>query len=229
MHRLRQGLLLVAILAVTKLAFGAGADSVECTDVFVSGADGYHTFRIPVVLATPAGDLLAFCEGRKSSRNDHGDIDLVLRRSADGGRTWGPLQVVYEEGGDAKTTIGNPCPVVDRSTGTIWLPFCRNNDEVVITHSTDDGKTWSKPKSMTAQVKRPDWGWYATGPGIGIQLETAMHRGRLVIPCDHRERIDGNDIMFSHVFYSDDHGQTWKLGGSADKHTDECQDRKSVV
>jgi sialidase-1 len=133
------------------------------------------------------------------------------------------MQIVYEEGGDAKVTIGNPCPVVDQDTGRIWLPFCRNNDDVLVTFSDDDGKTWAKPLEITGSVKEPDWGWYATGPGVGIQLERGEHKGRLVIPCDHREQIDGKWVVFSHVFYSDDHGQTWKLGGSVDRYTDECQ------
>ena len=113
--------------------------------------------------------------------------------------------------------------MVDASTGTIWLPFCRDNDDVLVTSSSNDGLTWSKPREITTDVKRPDWGWYATGPGVGIQLRHGEHAGRMVIPCDHREKVDGKDTMFSHVFYSDDHGQTWKLGGSADRHTDECQ------
>ena len=72
------------------------------TDVFVSGTGGYHTYRIPAVIVTPKGTVLAFCEGRKTSRSDHGDLDLVLRRSTDDGKTWTPLQIVYEEGGDGE-------------------------------------------------------------------------------------------------------------------------------
>ena len=193
------------------------------TDVFVSGTGGYHTYRIPAVILAHEGTLLAFAEGRKTGRADDGDIDLVLRRSTDGGNTWGVMQVVYEEGGDAPITVGNPCPVVDRQTGRVWLPFCRNNDDVFVTSSDDDGQTWAKPHRITASVKRPEWGWYATGPGVGIQLEHGPHAGRLVIPCDHREPVDGRDLKHSHVFFSDDHGQTWKLGGTVDRHTDECQ------
>ncbi|MGD8239334.1 MAG: sialidase family protein, partial [Armatimonadota bacterium] len=195
----------------------------EQTDVYVSGEDGYHTYRIPALLVSKAGTLLAFCEGRKNSRSDHGDLDLMLKRSEDGGNTWSEQQIVYEEGGDAEITIGNPCPVVDQDTGTIWLPFCRDNDDVFITSSMDDGRTWAEPVEITKDVKRAGWGWYATGPGVGIQLERGPHKGRLVIPCDHREREDGKWVMHSHVFYSDDHGTTWHLGGSAPKHTDECQ------
>src|SRR5262249_8854591 len=145
------------------------------------------------------------------SRADHGDIDLVLRRSTDRGRTWEPMRLVYEEGGTRAVTIGNPCPVVDRETGTIWLTFCRDNDDVFVTSSTDDGRSWLPPRRITPAVTRPDWGWYATGPGVGIQLRDGPHRGRLVIPCDHGVMNSGRRVMSSHVVFSDDHGRTWTL------------------
>ena len=193
------------------------------TTVFTAGAEGYHTYRIPSLLTTPTGTLLAMCEGRKNNRRDHGNLDLVMKRSDDFGRTWSDLQVVYEEGGDAEVTIGNPCPVVDQETGFIWLPFCRDNDEVFITHSSDDGRTWAPPREITADVKHSDWGWYATGPGVSIQMTRGKYNGRLVIPCDHRELKDGKWVKLSHVFYSDDHGETWILGGTVADHADECQ------
>ena len=197
-------IVIMAALMCELLLGAAIADEPLRRDVFVAGTDGYHTFRIPSLLGTPAGTLLAFCEGRKTGRGDHGDLDLVLRRSADGGRTWGPLELVYEEGGDAKITIGNPCPVVDQATGAIWFPFCRDNRDVLVTHSTDDGRTWSKPRDITADVKPKHWGWYATGPGVGIQLQRGPHQGRLVIPCDHREPLEGRQATVSHCFFSDD-------------------------
>src|SRR5687768_6498388 len=202
--------------------------------VFAAGDEGYHTFRIPAVIASRKGTLLAFCEGRRNGRGDSGDIDLVLKRSTDGGETWGPLQVVADEGPD---TVGNPCPVVDRTTGRVWLPLTRNpgnyseqknktatgagSREVLICHSDDDGETWSKLENVTAQAKKPDWGWYATGPGCGIQLAD----GRLVIPCDHRVAgAPDAKASHSHVIYSDDHGKTWQIGGTvADDKTNECQ------
>lgn len=191
--------------------------------VFQSGTDGYHTFRIPAVVCLPSGTLLAFCEGRKNNANDHGDIDLVMKRSEDGGRTWGSIELVHEEGGDEKITIGNPCPVLDEETGVLWLPFCRDNKRVFVTSSSDEGKTWTAPVEITDSVKQPEWPWVATGPGVGIQLRYRAHKGRLVIPCDHRAIVDDVPTQLSYCFFSDDHGRTWQRGDSVGLHTDECQ------
>ncbi len=217
MHRL---VILAALFATSAVA---AADQPARSVVFQAGREGYFSFRIPAAIVTPRGTLLAFCEGRKTTRSDHGDLDLVLKRSRDGGRSWGPLELVYEEGGKAKITIGNPCPVIDQSTGTLWLPFCRNNKQVLVIHSVDEGRTWSKPVEITRAVTRSDWSWVATGPGVGIQLHHGRHKGRLVIPCDQGIVIEGRRVMYSHAFYSDDHGKTWVLGGRLEKHTDECQ------
>jgi sialidase-1 len=199
------------------------AEAGVVRDLFVGGQGGYHTYRIPSLLVTPNRTLLAICEGRKESKIDQGDIDLVLRRSANNGKTWSPVELLYEEGENRPITIGNPCPVVDARTGTIVLAFCRDNDEVFIITSQDDGQTWSKPRDITPQVKPPKWGWYATGPGVGIQLQRGAHAGRLVIPCDHSQVINTRRVMFSHVIFSDDGGETWRVGGKIDRHTDECQ------
>ena len=127
--------ILLALPLASLLALGCApteaersvAPEIVPTPLFVAGQDGYHTYRIPALLSTPKGTLLAFCEGRKTRRADDGDIDLLVKRSSDGGETWSPQTIIHEEGGDAEITIGNPSPVVDEDTGTIWLPFCRNN------------------------------------------------------------------------------------------------------
>lgn len=213
----------ICLLSLTFATAMCAASEPIATDVFVSGQEGYHTYRIPALITTQKGTLLAFCEGRKTSRSDHGDLDLVLRRSLDAGKTWQPMQLVYEEGGDKKITIGNPCPVVDQESGRVWLPFCRDNDDVLISYSDDDGRTWAKPREITRDVKQDGWGWYATGPGVGIQLTRGKQKGRLVIPCDHRRQINGRWVTHSHIFYSDDHGESWQLGGTVAPHTNECQ------
>ncbi len=209
------------------------------TDLWVGGEGGYHTYRIPALAVSPRGTLLAFCEGRRHSRSDWGEIDLLLRRSPDGGRTWQETQVVVTEPG---TTCGNPAPVVDRQTGTIWLLFCKNpaaggeplirkglaERTVWLTHSTDDGARWAPPVEITAGVKRPHWTWYATGPCHGIQLR----HGRLLVPCDHRTRPTESEGegRYSHVIYSDDHGATWQIGGVvAQEGTNECAAVETAV
>ena len=202
----------------------AAVDLFKDTELWTAGQDGYHTYRIPSLLVTAKGSVLALCEGRKTAGGDHGDLDLLVKRSTDGGRTWSPHAIVYEEGGDAKITIGNPCPVVDRSTGTIWLPFCRDNKQVLITHSDDDGKTWSKPRDLTADVVGKDWVWVATGPGVGIQMHDDPYPGRLVIPCDHRRTLaDKSSEWNSHMMYSDDQGKTWQIGKPIEPGGNECQ------
>lgn len=217
----------LAILVAAPLST-AGASDFSRTTLFQQATDGYHTYRIPSLTVTPKGTLLAFCEGRKNSGSDTGDIDLLLKRSVDGGRTFGEQVVVWDDGAN---TCGNPCTVIDRSTGTIWLLLTHNvgsdNESLItkrqgsgtrtvwVTKSTDDGVTWDAPKEITAATKKPEWTWYATGPGAGIQLRD----GRMIIPCDHRN----DDGDFSHVIYSDDHGATWNLGGVAGPGSNECE------
>jgi len=203
--------------------------------LFVSGQDGYHTYRIPALAVTPKGTVLAFCEGRKNGGGDSGDIDTVLKRSTDNGKTWGAQQVVWD---DAANTCGNPCAVADRDTGAVWMLSTWNHGDdhegqiiagkskdtrrVFVSCSTDDGVTWSKPREITSEVKLTNWTWYATGPGSGIQVEHGPHKGRLVIPCDHIEAETKH--YYSHVIYSDDHGATWRLGGRTPQHqVNECE------
>jgi sialidase-1 len=229
-------------------------EQVEQEDLFVSRAGGYHTYRIPALAVSARGTLLAFCEGRRNNRSDVGEIDLLLRRlpaprahdGTNAGSAWGETSLVVSEPG---TTCGNPAPVVDDETGTIWLLFNKNAADTTMaqlrsgesprtvweTHSADDGLTWSDPCDITAQTKDPGWSWYATGPCHGIQLSS----GRLLIPCDHRvgektlsaganERLK-DEGRHSHVILSDDHGATWRIGGVVAKEgTNECAATETV-
>lgn len=200
------------------------------TLLFDSGKEGYRRYRIPALLATPKGTLLAFCEGRKDGGGLTGDIDLVLKRSGDSGKTWQPLQIVADDG---QHTLGNPCPVLDRKSGTIWLALTRSHGRdtedaivagtsrettrVLLTFSRDDGQTWAPLRDLSAAVKRATWTWYGTGPGIGVQLQS----GRLVIPCYHAEA--GTKTYRSHMIYSDDLGKTWQRGATVGEDCSECQ------
>ncbi len=196
--------------------------------VFVAGSEGYHSFRIPALVTTTRGTLLAFSEARKSSRSDTGEINVVLRRSSDSGRNWQPLVVAAEMG---EHTIGNPCPVVDRVTGQVHLLLTRNHGQdkegdislgtsreprtVWVTTSDDDGRTWSPLRDISATTRETDWGWYGTGPGAGIQLAS----GRLVVPCYHTPAK--SRIQSAHSIYSDDHGVTWQRGEACGPHCGE--------
>ena len=206
---------------VLTISTHTAAADVTKVGVFKAGEDGYHTYRIPAIVRAKNGDLLAFAEGRKNGLSDHGDIDLVLKRSSDEGRTWGPLQLVQDEAADptAKVWIGNPTPVVDlqdpEHPGRIWLVFTRSNQTMFVTSSDDNGATWSERREITSTAGNKAWDWCAAGPVHGIQLQRGPHAGRLIFPCDHRigERGD-NAAWGDHLVYSDDHGKTWKLGAT---------------
>ncbi len=230
------------LIILLVFAAGIAAAAVEQTDVYVSGQDGYHTYRIPSIVRLADGTLLAIAEGRKAGGGDAGDIDLLVKRSSDAGRTWSKAGVIWD---DAGNTCGNPCTVVDRDTGTVWL-FASHNigsdhePEIIhkrakgtrtvwAIHSDDNGLTWSKPANLTATLKPPSWGWYATGPGIGIQMEHGPHKGRLVIPGVHSYDDPAGNIRKgpyeygSHSIHSDDHGKTWQPGGVIRPKVNECQ------
>ena len=192
--------------------------------IFKSGSEGYNTFRIPSIITTDSGVLLAFAEGRKNSSSDSGDIDLVLKRSTDGGKTWGDLIVIRD---DSTNVCGNPSPVIDRKTGNILLLSTWNKGDdteleiinktsvdtrrVYIMNSIDEGLSWSKPIEITDKVKKPNWTWYATGPVHGIQIREGSKKGRMIIPCDHIEA--NTKKYYSHIIYSDDGGSSWNIGG----------------
>ncbi len=196
--------------------------------------DGYNNIRIPAICVTKKGTLLAFAEGRTGG--DAGKLEIILRRSEDDGNTWSPIQTVWEDGDNS---CGNPTPVCDTETGTVWLFATWNHGpdhESAIMNGTskfpripyvmksdDDGKTWSNAEQQP-RLRKENWGWYATGPCNAIQLTRGPHQGRLVIPANHSVRandLKGPERYFSHIIYSDDHGKTWELGGIDENRTNE--------
>lgn len=229
------GLLSLAMLLSVSGAEPGGFPAL--VDVFVNGQEGYPAYRIPSLLATPRGSLLAFAEGRASLR-DHAENDIVLKRSADGGKTWGQLQIVHEDGANA---LGNPTAVVARETGRVLLVYQRylnGFDEhkaepgldgpricrTLLQHSDDDGATWSKPEDITAQVKRPtEVTSTAAGPGIGIQLARGPRAGRILIPFN--QGPFGQWKVYAAI--SDDGGKSWRRGATAEEgaagHANEVQ------
>lgn len=215
--------LLPALLLASTLA--AADAKLETSKVFPVGMNGIARYRIPGIVVTPKGTVLAYCEARKNNSSDWGEIEVHLRRSTDGGQTWQPSQHIAhladriegnprkKTGGEHEQTVNNPVAIVDHETGAIEFLYCVNYARCFSMRSTDDGLTWSQPVEITAAFepfrKHYDWKVIATGPGHGIQLKT----GRLVVPIwlafgktgDHKPSAAA-------TIYSDDHGKTWQAG-----------------
>ena len=210
------------------------------TVVFQNGDGGYRCYRIPAIVQAPGGELLAFAEGRVTDCGDFGDVEIVLRTSADNGKTWRPVRRAADYG---TAQVGNPAPVFDLTDprypgGRLFLLYnigtASEADvragkairEVWYITSTDQGTTWSAPVNITTQVNRPnkpdvnpqyafaeDWRSYANTPGHALQLSQGAHKGRLFVAANHSAgppQPQFHDYQ-AHGFFSDDHGSTWHL------------------
>jgi sialidase-1 len=174
---------------------------------------GFHSFRIPAVVTTSTGRILAFAEGRRHFNRDYGDINLVYKRTrtaTDHGtdpEDWEPLREVI---GSGNGTWGNPTPVVDGNTIYLFMNWNAGDRSqygneslpdgsvtkkidsteegrrhLYLTQSTDDGNTWSAPVKLTSQLTPNGWAWDAVGPGNGIRLRS----GELVVPAQYRNIV----------------------------------------
>ncbi|MEV4260022.1 sialidase family protein [Kribbella sp. NPDC049584] len=233
MPKLKPVLLALALVALSIPTTPAQA-AITQTVLFNKGDAGYGCYRIPAIVKTKAGTLLAFAEARRAWCADSQEIDLVLRRSEDDGRTWPATQTVLS-GTDsdpaAVATRGNPAPIVDYETGRIVLlstmdPGTTSRPRTpYVQFSDDDGKTWSKAKNIGDQIDDPAWGWYATGPVHGIQLTRGAHAGRLVAGTNYDNGAGQNA---GQLVYSDDHGETWHKSAT-DLRSDATPQEISVV
>jgi sialidase-1 len=202
----------------------AWAGEPEFFDVFLSGSEGFTSIRIPAVITTTSGTVLASAEGRVRP-SDQAENDIILKRSTDGGKTWSKLEVLHDDGGNS---LNNPTFVQDSKSGRIFLWYQRipghlkersketatgldgpNVYRNLIVTSDDDGVTWSKPQDVTATTKRPERATtIASGPGIGIQLTRGKHQGRLIIPFNEGPY----GVWQNYAVFSDDHGKSWQFG-----------------
>ncbi len=217
------------------------------TDLFVAGQNNFKSYRIPSIVLTSNGVLLAFAEARKEE-NDHAENKIVMKLSLDGGKTWSGMQVIASA---ARDSLNNPLAVNDSEKGRILLmyqyyPLTRPEEletpelwkshadqlyppniheaaaqegyegdricRTLLISSVDDGDSWTPPLDITRSVKRPrKVTSYAGGPGIGIQIKHADHRGRIIMPFSQGPWSD----MKVYAVYSDDHGLSWKQGRTA--------------
>ncbi|MGV8878377.1 MAG: sialidase family protein [Sphingobacteriaceae bacterium] len=207
--------------------------------VFTSGTEGHKSYRIPAIVGLPNGKLLAFAEGRVDGGGDFGDINLVMKSSVDGGRTWSKIKTVVDY---AQLQAGNPAPVVDLSDpaypkGRLFLFYnTGNNHEAEVRkgnglrevwyRTSEDGESWSDPVNITTQVHQPkqpqinasynfsaDWRSYANTPGHAMQFKGGAYKGRIFVAANHSA---GDPQAYytdyeAHGFYTDDHGKTFRL------------------
>lgn len=221
------------LLWLTVNSSPAASPLLEKIDLFTAGEEGYELYRIPGLVVTTKGTVLAYCEARRTTRGDWGEIDVMLRRSEDGGRTWAPREVLVHIEGDepvnpvaaaqnldrpGENTVNNPVAIVDQVTGAVHFLYCLEYMRCFYMRSDDDGRTWTKAVEITPTFDqfKPEYDWkvLATGPCHGVQLQRGPHAGRLVVPVwlslgtgghAHRPSVTS-------TIYSDDHGQTWQRG-----------------
>lgn len=216
------GTVLVALIACA----GAAAEP-QFSDVFVAGRDQFPSIRIPSVVVTKTGVVLAFAEGRAIAA-DQAQNKIILKRSTDGGRTWGSLQIIAADGANS---LNNPTAVVEQSSGRVWLMYQRipghltegsptiatgydgtNVYRNFLIWSDDEGAVWSQPRDVTRSTKRSTRATtIASGPGIGIQLTRGPHAGRLIFPFNEGPFYQWNNF----AVFSDDRGATWQCGENA--------------
>lgn len=197
--------------------------------------EGVHTYRIPGIVTTDKGTLISVYDIRYDNDVDlPGNIDVGMNRSTDGGKTWEPMKNIMDMGGPLDNSgAGDPSILFDPATKTIWVSalWSKGNNSIagsgpgltpdetgqfIVCSSTDDGLTWSKPYSITSQVKNPKWRLFFPGPGNGI----VMADGKIVFPAQYWDEVK---MPYSTLIYSDDHGKTWKSGVGAKSNTTESQ------
>lgn len=216
------------------------------------GQNKVHTYRIPGLVTTNKGTLIAVYDMRRSSDKDlQGDIDVGMSRSTDGGQTWHDADVIIDMGEYGRKPeklngVGDPSILYDASTHTIWVAALwthgmsekdmawwgskegilpKETGQLVLVKSTNDGKTWSEPYNITSQIKNPKWQLLLQGPGKGIAVGDSL----LIFPAQFKEEIaetaidGGKYTPFSTIIYSKDKGKTWQIGAGAKSNTTEAQ------
>ena len=217
-----------------------------------AGQVNCDTYRIPGLITTNTGTLIAVYDNRYNSSKDlQENIDIGMSRSTDGGESWEPMKVIMDMGTfgglpQNQNGMGDPCILYDTRNRVIivaslwmngsppdkmlwWTSQPGMTPEVtgqfMIVRSNDDGLTWSDPENITSQIKSPEWQLLLQGPGRGI----TMKNGTLVFPAQFKADIGtkaldgGKYTCHSTIVYSRDGGKTWSIGTGAKPNTTESQ------
>mgnify|MGYP005753392477 CR=1 FL=1 len=228
-------------LLALALILGLGIPTLsQETLVFEANKEGHAIYRIPAIIPLPNGDLMAFAEGRVNGGDDFGDVNLVMKRSHDGGYTWSPLFTLVDYD---RLQAGNPAPVVDLldpeyPDGVIFLFYNTGNNheydirmnqgvrETWVIKSYDLGKSWTEPENITLQVHRPnhpafnpdytfaeDWRSYANTPGHAFQFQKGPFAGRIFVAANHSAGPPKDQFAEyqAHGFFTDDHGKSFQI------------------
>jgi len=231
--------LIIASLLIIFTSCQTNKGFIEKNDVFISGTEGSAFYRIPSLVTTNKGTIIAVCDARIERWNDApNNIDLAMKRSFDNGKTWTPIKIIADYPGEE--AAGDASMLIDKQTGTIWLFFdyilpkegfkpemlkefkvAEDYDKWRIVYfyaikSDDDGESWSNPIDLT-YLKKPDWDYLVAAPGNGIQTKN----GRLIMPTySSRSHLVINSCQ---SLYSDDHGKTWQIGNTIGEYNVEPQ------
>ncbi|MAU09656.1 MAG: hypothetical protein CL607_07535 [Anaerolineaceae bacterium] len=198
-------------------------DALDPTPVFVNGTEGYACFRIPAIVRAKNGDLVAFAEGRVESCSDStSTVRMVCKRSQDNGKTWSPVIVVARHlDANGEHAVQNGSPVVEQATGRIFVLYNKlassewdlaegkGASRCGYSVSDDHGVSWHSDTDITEQVQHPDWRVQRPALGHAIQL----HSGRLLVAGMFTEKDRSVFQSQNYVFWSDDQGATWEIGG----------------
>lgn len=187
--------------------------------VFCAGDDNVNSYRIPSLLTAKDGSILVFCEARRESWQDKSRTDIVVKRSADNGKTWSAMQDLTQGTSGAYM---DPTLILDSSTGRVFLfttywpadDHSGTKNRAILLTSDDNGITWSAPTDVTGNLIPEGSGINGFGPGAGLQMTGKKFKGRLILPA--RVSDATGKVVHDVAIYSDNHGKTWSMGGNVD-------------
>ena len=205
------------------------------TLLFQPGDYNSTNYRIPGLITAKDGSIVAVTDKRKYNQGDlPEDIDIVCRRSTDGGHTWSEPYTIaqgtgYNHGfGDcvlAWTNDDNGLIAGFVGGVGLWNSTPSNPIRSYIARSYDNGQTWTEPEDITDFIfgsncvvpEHRTWRASFFGSGNGLITST----GRIMFVAAIRETTAQS--LSNYAVYSDDNGITWHVSGRASVSGDEAK------